>query len=345
MSSQNSGKQILYTICPVGNASYIAAHKGWLAAGLVGLGVAATRLQTLAKERWAAHFTYEEPALFREGGNIPPTWAKSRGAEPVLLGLTFLDWKQYILVRKDSAIQAVEQLRGRKLGIPVNSGYPPVDFWKATSQRGFETALAARGVSGAEVRYVELADDYQARRQVDLTGRPGERESEALLNGEVDAIFYTGTWVQALLETGRVRSIFEVSAAPQVIWPLSNDNPIILTVSRPLAEEAPQIVIEYLKQVLLAAEWAKTNRNEVEEIFAVQTFGTPAQVVAARPADFHRRLTPELTERGLLALESQQRFLYDHGYITKTFAVEKWADDRFLKAAHQALDGAVAAKR
>ncbi|WP_132017407.1 ABC transporter substrate-binding protein [Hydrogenispora ethanolica] len=337
MTTQAAAKEILYTICPVGNASYIAAHQGWLAAGLAGMGVTATRLQTLPQERWAAHFTYREPALFREGGNIPPTWAKTNGAEPVLLGLTFLDWKQYILVRVDSPIQAVEELRGKRLGIPVNPGYPPIDFWKATAERGFETALAARGVTGAEVRFLELADDYRARR-TKTWSRPGERESEALLNGEVDAIFYTGTWVQTLLETGKVRAIFEISANPELIWPLSNDNPIILTVSRPLAEEAPEIVVEYVKQVLRAAEWAKTNRGAVERIFAEQTFGTPAQVAAARPADFHQKLTPELSKRGFLALESQQRFLYDHGYITQTFAVEKWADDRFLKEARQALD-------
>lgn len=342
MMTQTKERQILYTICPVGNASYIAVNKGWVADGLAAYGVTATRLQTLPRERWSAHFTYEEPALFREGGNIPPTWAKSRGAEPVLLGLTFLNWKQYILVRTDSPLQSVEQLRGRKLGLPVNPGYPPVDFWKATSERGFETALAARGVARAEITLVELSDDYQARRR-ELHHRPGERESEALLQGEVDAIFYTGTWVQTLLETGKVRPLIEVSANPDLIWPISNDNPIVLTVSRPLAEEAPEIVVEYLKQVLRAAEWAKANRSEVETIFAEQTFGTPAQVAAARPVDFYQHLSPELTEKGFLALESQQRFLYDHGYISRTFAVEKWADDRFLKAAIAALESSLPA--
>lgn len=338
-----SGKEILYTICPVGNASYIAVKKGWLAEGLTALGVTATRLQTLPQDRWAAHFTYREPALFREGGNIPPLWAKSRGAEPVLLGLTFLGWKQYILVRADSPIESVAQLRRRKLGVTVSPDYPPVDFWKATARRGFETALMAHGITNAEVQYVELINRTYQAMGFDRKSRPGERESAALLNGEVDAIFFTGTWVQALLETGKVRPIYEVSANPSLIWPISNDHPIVLTVSRPLAEEFPEVVVEYVKQLLKAAAWAETHRSEVEQIFAEQTFGTPAQVVAARPADFHLCLAPELSEQGLLALESQQRFLYDHGVIDQIFSIEKWADDRFLKEALQATGGNLSA--
>jgi hypothetical protein len=47
--------EIHYTICPVGNASFIAAHKGWLKEGLAPLGVEPVLLQTLPREFWKAH--------------------------------------------------------------------------------------------------------------------------------------------------------------------------------------------------------------------------------------------------------------------------------------------------
>ncbi|TCL56470.1 ABC-type nitrate/sulfonate/bicarbonate transport system substrate-binding protein [Hydrogenispora ethanolica] len=325
-------REILYSICPVGNASYIAASKGWLVEGLAAAGAAAVKLQTLPQDRWKVHFTYEDPALFREGGNIPPIWAKSRGAEPVLLGWTFLTWKQSILVRADSPLQSVEQLRHKRLGV-TRSANALIDFWKATIERGFETALMARGLIPAEVDFIEILVEQ---------GR-GHRETfalEALKSGRVDAVYYGGTWVQSLLDSGRVRSVFEFSADPSLIWPISNENPIVLTVSRKLAEEAPEVVVAYLKQIVKAAEWARTNRAEVETIFAEQTSGTPAQVAAARPADFHLHLAPQTSGQGLLALESQKRFLLDHGYIERDFALEKWLDSSFLNTAIDELQRA-----
>ncbi len=330
---QFAGKEIRYTICPVGNASYIAANKGWLNEGLAKLGVNATLLQTLPQDRWEVHYNYKDEALFREGGNIPPIWSKSRGEEPVLIGLTFLDQKQYIIVRADSPIDSVEQLRRRRLGLQARPEFL-IDFYKATAQRGFETALAVRGVTKAEVNFVELAiNEAEIAQTADKRSNSGKIEVEALDNGEVDAIFTRGTRAQKLLETGKYKVIFELTVDANQLFPIDNTYPNILTVSKRLAEEAPEIVIEYIRQLLRAADWAQNNRPEVLELFAKQTHGTLGQVANARSFDFHRHLAPELTEKGLLALESQKRLLFDHGYIDRDFDIAQWADDRYLKAA------------
>ncbi len=344
-NSKYAGKEIRYTICPVGNASYIAAKKGWLTKGLAEIGVTATLLQSLPEERWTVHYNYQDEALFREGGNIPPIWSKANGQEPLLIGLTFLDQKQYILVRADSSIDSVEQLRKKRLAIPARPEFV-IDFYKATVQRGFKTALAARGVTIDEVNLVELpvGEAYIAQ-QADKRSNLGRREVEALENDEVDAIYAGGTRAQSLLETGKFKVIFEISANASQVLPVNNSYPNILTVSRRLADEAPEVVVAYIKQLLRAADWAKENRPEVLELFAQQTHGTIGQVATARSFDFHRHLAPELTEAGLLALESQKRLLYDHGYIENDFDITQWADDRFLKTAlaelHQELSLAV----
>jgi sulfonate transport system substrate-binding protein len=248
------GKEIRYTICPVGNASYIAAKKGWLNEGLAPLGVTATLLQNLPQERWAAHYNYKDAALFREGGNIPPIWSKAQGEEPVLIGLTFLDHKQYLLVRADSPIDSVEQLRKHRLGLQSRPEFI-IDYGKASAQQGFNTALAARGVAKTEVTFVELpvseADIAQTAGKKSNYGR--KREVEALEKGEVDAIYTSGTRAQALLDTGHFKVIFAISADADQLFPINNAYPNILTVSKRLAEEAPEIVVEYIKQMLRAA--------------------------------------------------------------------------------------------
>jgi len=151
MSSKvkSKGKEVRYTICPVGNASYLAAKKGWLNEGLAKFQATATLLQTLPKKHWAVHYNYKDAALFREGGNIPPIWSKAQGEKSVLIGLTFLDHKQYLLVRADSPIDSVEQLRKHRLGLQSRPEFI-IDFGKASAQRGFATALAARGFAPSE---------------------------------------------------------------------------------------------------------------------------------------------------------------------------------------------------
>jgi len=331
-----SVKEIHYTICPVGNASYIAANKGFLQKGLEKLGVKPIKLQTLPQELWETHFTYKNDILFREGGNIPPLWAKSNDTEVVLIGLAVLAQKQYILVRADSDIDTVEQLRKRKIGIPVHPN-AVIDFHKATAEHGFKTALSARGVCVKETEVVELRDedDHVSK---DRGRKLGDIEVEALDNGKIDAIFVRYTRSQQLLDTGKYKAIFEIHKHPHHLAPINNSQPNVLTVSRRLAEEAPEVVTEYVKQVILAAQWAQTNYAEVLSLFAEQTFGTPGQVASAYTLGFHKTLTPNLSEENLALLEGQKRFLFDRGYLKKDFPLEKWADDRFLKAAWKEIE-------
>jgi 2'-hydroxybiphenyl-2-sulfinate desulfinase len=327
-------KEFRYTICPVGNASFIAANKDvFLKDSFAAQGIKPVRLQTLPEENWHVHYDYKDDGLFREGGNIPPIWSKSEGREPVLIGLAFLRQRSYILVRTDSSIDCVEQLRGKRLGIPSRPEFI-IDFYKAGIERGFEFSLAARGVTLDEVTLVELpvseaaiASDGQHKSGLGLV------DAGALEEGKIDAIFSRAVRAQRLLATGKYKAIFEFTADPGVLSPVENIYPNVLTVSKRLAGEAPEIVVEYVKQVLLAAEWAKSHLAEVLELFARQFNGTIGEVNAALPPGFHRHLAPELSEAGLLALETQKRFLFDHGYIKKDFDISKWADHSFLNAA------------
>ena len=332
-------KEIHYTICPVGNASYISANKGFLQKAFEKLGVKPIKLQTLeSPELWKTHFTYQNDILFREGGNIPPLWAKSNDTGVVLIGLAVLDQKQHIIVRANSDIDTIEQLRKRKIGIPVHHD-PVIDFHRASAEQGFKISLSARGVSEKEVEIVEVMGkgDFIPKKQGEKRDL-GAAEVEALDNGQVDALYVRGTRSQKLFDTGKYKSIFEIHANPNLLAPINNEQPNALTVSRKLAEEHPEVVVEYVKQVILAAEWAKTNYEEVLNLFAEQTFGTPGQVASAYLPGFHKNLTPELSEKSLSLLEGQKRFLFDRGYLKKDFPLEKWADDSFLKAAWKEIN-------
>lgn len=338
-------KEFRYTICPVGNATFISANQeGFLHQAFAKTDVKPVLLQSLPKEEWHVHFDYQDPYLFREGGNIPPLWAKSNGAGVVLIGLSFLQQKSYIFARTDSNIDSIEDLRGKRIGVPTRpEGL--IDFYQATVQRGFETALAARGVTLKEVTVVELpATEAYIQMKADKSSNLGRIEVEALDAGNIDALYSGSVGAQRLLATGKYKAIYEITADPDLVWPINNSYPNVLTVSRQLADEAPEVVVEYVKQALLASQWAKTHLPEVLELFSRQLHGSIGEVTTALPVNFHKALDPVINEKGLLALESQKRFLYDHGYIQNDFNVEKWADDSFLKAAWAQIKQEAAAK-
>jgi 2'-hydroxybiphenyl-2-sulfinate desulfinase len=136
--------------------------------------------------------------------------------------------------------------------------------------------------------------------------------------------------------------LFEYTAAPDHLLPSGNIYPNVLTVSGKLARENPEIVVEFVRQVLLAARWAENNLDEVLDLFAAQTHGTRGEVTNSFPAGFHKRLSPTLSEKGLLALESQKKFMLAHGYIKNDFDIEKWADSSFLDVASASIEKAAA---
>jgi 2'-hydroxybiphenyl-2-sulfinate desulfinase len=325
--------EIRYTICPVGNASYIAVHKGWIEEGLAPLGVKPVLLQSLPKEHWKSHFDYSDDALFREGGNIPPIWSKSRGAEVVLIGAALLAQKQYIIVRTDSPIVRVEQLVRRRLGIPVHSK-ALIDFHRATALHGFKIALASRGFSLSGVNLVEIVTEGDFH-STPLEERANQKnlEFDALESGEVDALYVKLSVIGKLLDTGKFRVLHDLTEDKRQLSPINNEYPEAFTVSRRLAEEHPDVVTAFVKQVLRAARWARTNYVEALHWLALQTNATLGQAARSFEWDFNESLEPNLSDGTLAVLEGQKRFLYDNGFIERDFDLREWADERFLKQA------------
>ncbi len=330
-------KEFKYTICPVGNSSFIAANKIWKEDTFEKVGGKPILLQTLPKKDWQVHFDYKEDALFREGGNIPPLWAKSNGAQVILLGLAFLPRRSFIIVKSDSPLEYIEELRNKKIGVPVGAHFI-IDFYKATVEHAFETALAARGVNKKDVEFVPLVvSEEKIAMTANHKSNLGLIDIEALDNDQVDAIYIGGTLAQRILRSGNYKILYELEKDPSQVLAINNIYPNILTVSKKLADENPEIVVEYIKQTLIAAEWAKTNREETINLFTEQLHGTVGEVANSLPFDFNEHLTVDLSEKGLLALEGQLRFLYDHHYITNLFEISKWADHSFLNQAIREL--------
>ncbi|MDR1604653.1 MAG: ABC transporter substrate-binding protein [Gracilibacteraceae bacterium] len=342
--------EIHYTICPVGNATYLAVKKQMIHEGMQPFGITPVLLQSLAEPYWSAHFDHHDELLFREGGNIPPLWTKAKGADTLLVGICILRQKQHIIALKDAPFNSVEELRGRRIAIPAHPN-SPIDFHKATAEHGFKIALQARGVTVDEVESKVIQGErtfvtnswnhgpWSATTDDNTIDLDSVGEIHALNNGEVDAVYIKLSLLQALLETRKYKVLLDLSADPSLLMPINNEFPNVLTVSRKFAVEYPEVVVAYLKQLLLAAEWAKTNKDEAAAILAEQTYGSLDHFYGSYQSDFNEHLTINFSTESIAALEGQKRFLYDYGYLERNFPLDSWIDDSYLKAAQRDIEG------
>lgn len=331
---------VYYTLCPVKVASHPAMHQGFYDRAFAKEGVTYTHISTLPADRWAVHYKHDHPHFFRDGGNIPPLWTRAKGADTVLIGLSFSQRRQSILVANDSDITSVDDLRGKKLSLPKRQD--AIDFFRAMSHRGFLVALQQRGIDSKDVEWVEVtATDAISGREgcgsvwsanSDATAAFGD-EVDVLRAGTVDAIYMSGGRVGSVLATGAVRSICDLDTHPDPFVRVNNCDPAVITVSGVLAREHPDLVVRYLEATLQGAAWARQHPDETVTILAKETFATEVSIRASFPPDLHETLEPELSERGLNALEIQKQFLLDHGYIERDFDIYDWADASFMEAA------------
>ena len=324
-----------YTRCPVPTASSIAIDRGWLDEEF---GRESVRVSSLSESRLRevreSHFSHTLENLFRQGGNIPPIWAKSIGQDLSLIGFSWVDRFQAIIARQGSRIEQPSDLRGRRIGLPrrVND---QIDFWRATSLRGILTTLDLAGIEHRDVELVDLPVDetYLAPLAEHHSGSPWTartlrrqqaREVFALIRGEVDAIFTSGPRgldLQTLLDA---HVVVDLGRHPDPRIRTSNDTPAAITVSGKLARENPEIVARYLAQLIRASDWAREHPDETRRIVA-KDIGTAEEWVAEGfDPRLSQHLEPELSELSIAALESQKNFLLTHGFITNDFAIRKW---------------------
>jgi len=239
--------ELVYTICPVLVSSHVAVVKGWLEKELARRGGTARYLWSLPSENWLSHFNHALPNQIRDGGNIPAIHARSKGRDTKLIGLTCASDGGQILVRVDSAIHRVADLRGRRVGLYDRGKTDRVDFWRATAERGILLALALAGLKKDEVEWLDVTvegPDYPSTAPVDTpaqrfgsadTGKNSLYGAEiaALLAGTVDAIYASGSRAHQFHASGKVKSIEDLRRYPD--WTLQVANsPYAITVSMSL---------------------------------------------------------------------------------------------------------------
>jgi ABC-type nitrate/sulfonate/bicarbonate transport system substrate-binding protein len=317
-------------------ASGIAIELGWLDEEFASDGIEVLSLRASADRAVReSHFTHGQDDSFREGGNTPPIWSRSRGADTCLIGATWIDQYQTIVALPGSGIRKPADLRGRRLGVPRHLN-DQIDFWRAKSLRGVLTALQIAGLKASDVELVDLPEEetflgdeatsrsgtlWSAKRQQAIL----RAEAFALVRGRVDAINLTGArgaMLEALL--GAVQ-VVDLGGHPDPAVRISNGIPMAFTVSGALVRERPDLARRYLDTVRRAARWAREHTSEARRIIARELGDAEEFVEIAHGEGLFTNLEPSLSDELLQAMDDQQRFLRVHGFTEREIDVWEWA--------------------
>jgi ABC-type nitrate/sulfonate/bicarbonate transport system substrate-binding protein len=341
---------IWYTVCPVPSSISVAIGRGDLQAAFAHTGVNLKSLRTHADLRVReAHYDQTQEGLFREGGNIPPLWARSVGRDVRLIGLTWIEHFSAVLALPDSNIRTAGDLKGKRLAL-IHRPNETIDYARATALRGYLTALKHGGLRREDVTFVDI--DIQER-HVGKQPKPGILSSsafsvehmrkqdglfvKALLQGHVDALYVTGSRadIHALLDA---HVVFNAANAPDPYDRINNVTPVAFTVRGELLESHPDVVTAYVAQNIRTARWAKANPREAERYIARDT-GLPEETVRSRYSpEVALSLEPSLDPALLSYLDNQKNFLLAEGFIKNDFSIEEFTARAPLEAARKIVD-------
>ncbi|MFB9948988.1 ABC transporter substrate-binding protein [Rhizobium puerariae] len=320
-----SGTQIYYTRCPAPTATGVGAGLGLLQKALRASGFQPNALQDVKDpDLRRHHFEHGISNLIREGGNIPAIWARSHGARTRLLGITWLDEIQAVVVRSDSPAKVIADLVTGRFAVPVSSGHR-LDVAKISALRGIDQALGTVGAKLSDVTLVEIPH---------RTTAPGERGGEhfddelaALEAGQVDAVWLKSAAGAAAMASGKVRPILRLDLQEDPLVRVNNGTPRTLTFHEAFIADHPEAVTAVLAAVKESVLSIGPDRHRLWGLLASET-GQSAEDAESAFGNFATaNLLPHLSEERLTALQHQADFLLREGFIPAPVDVRAWALD------------------
>ncbi len=326
--------KLWYTRCAVPTASGIAYDLGWLSQQYADQGVDIGILQDAPLDIARHHYDHDLPGLIREGGNVPAIVARAAGTPTRLVGLTWIDERQAIVVRADDARNA-PALAGRRIAVPGWARERHASHQRAMALAGFESALRHGGLTLADVQVVEIP--------VGATIPPGHLRAKGpkgewaalrlVAEGGADAAYIKGAAAAEAARSLGLAVAVNLDDLPERRARVNNVTPRPLTVHEDLLQSRPEWIVGFLAQTLRASAWAVGHAAEVRAILARETGAGEEGVNEAYGAGFHNTLAPDLSSERVELLAAQIDFLQRHDFLAGSFHVGDWVEPGPLDAA------------
>ncbi len=334
-------REIWHARCPVPTPLNLAVQLGWAEDALRRSGNVRLRsLPDIGDAGQPVHCHESTlPNSFRQGGSVPALWARANGQRTRVIGLSWTDEYQAVIALPRTGLTRIGQLRRRRIGIPQHR--VTIDHSRAAALRGFSALLAAEGLTLADVEVVDLPDHPVPSVTRDGAviatgnGRRGHyrytNEVQALARGDVDAVYVKdGGGAQATHLLGAM-VIGNIGFHPDPYVRINNGTPRPLTVSQYLLDHHPDVVRSLLRQVVLAGEWALSNREATIRLLARETGWAESWVRYGYGNDVNENLRLDLQPSWITGLDTFKNFLLSQGFLAGDFDVGDWIDPAPLR--------------
>jgi ABC-type nitrate/sulfonate/bicarbonate transport system substrate-binding protein len=330
-----------YTRCSIPTPLGIAAQLGWYRDEFAADGLTVKSLQeSQDPSEQASHFEHTLPHSFRLGGAVPPIWARARGQDTRVIGISWIDEYQVILSLPDSGIRSAKDLKGRRLGLPHNGG-ERLDVARASALRAFIVALELGGLGDSDAQWIDVptkrfetpeesvrAPDTAVRRR-----RPHSYTAvaTALIKGEVDAIYVKDVRGAEAAHLLGAHVVVDLGFHPDPHVRINNCAPRPLTVNTATLREHPELVRRFLSRVVGVGSWGRQNPAAAVAEIAHETGWTQDWVRFAYGDKVHLHLGTDLSEASIAGLEEFKSFLFKWGFLQADFDVRSWIDPEPLE--------------
>lgn len=236
--------------------------------------------------------------------DFPGLVLKSKDIDISLLAVTDNYTNATFLVRKDSPIQTVQDLKGKK-----------VAFTKGTfMQKQFLDILKLNGLSEKEVQVVNVLTTDAA---------------SALLTGNVDALIYVDTIIVPILADQSAREIETTRNHPDF-----RAQSVFVGVNA-YVEENPEVPVAILKALLRAKEFVASNPQDSLKIWTKTGLNEEAlKIVYGTDSTKYESYFPvEISQDAIAKLTATKEFLLEQKLITNDFSVEEFTNNSFYEKA------------
>ncbi|MDF2876788.1 MAG: ssuA 1 [Sporomusa sp.] len=240
-------------------------------------------------------------ADFAHTGDMPPVSARAAGVDiKVISRAGYTPAGNALLIRPDSPVKSVADLKGKKIAVQVGS----------SAHHFLILLLQKNGLSANDVNIVNLpASDHQA----------------ALETKNVDAIATWEPW-SSVLENAKAGKILEDSSSgvKRYIG--------VFLARNEFAQQYPDYTERILKANEKAAAFMKTNPDEALELIAKES-KLPVSAIAriVKTSDWDSKIIPE----DIAALQQVKDFLKETKVLKKDFDINELFDDRYYKKLKQ----------
>ncbi len=326
-----------YTRCAVPTPLGIAGRLGRLQEEFKADGITVrtvTESENLAERE--SHYDHSLDFSFRLGGSVPAIWTRARGRATRVIGLSWVDEFQGIVVLPESGIRTASHLASRKLGLPKHES-EFIDHGRASALRGFLNGLLIGGIERSNVEFVDLPERRNSiaeQGSVAISGsrftgparKGGSTELQALIRGEVDALYLKGPRGLQLVHQLGLHVAVDLGSHPDPFIRANNCTPRPLTVDERLLRERPDLVERLVRLVIETGVWARSHAAETVRFIGQETSTAESWVRHGYGAEIADSLQLDLAEQSIAGLSRVKDFLFENGFLQADFDVAEWLE-------------------